>query len=263
MRTQPDGHLRVKPVAAGSRQSVFVFEFGEVGTTRRLSESLAKGGDDSAIYAIDPVADIARLPGYVVLPELAERYAGMVAGLHQDGPLVVVGYCSASVLALRVAELLRADQTVRTVLVQPTKPDLPLIRGEYARIRQSLAVAEADAAVSLDEADAPPDLYHRLDQALARDEAAWAVGRGVSGTSPALAFMASRHRAWLSVLLSSHEAVASTRCPDDALVVESAEQPGDWPDRSGGPRRVFPPDAEADPLDNAELTELVLNGHHS
>ncbi|MFE3186553.1 hypothetical protein ACFXKR_37710 [Streptomyces violascens] len=256
MRTPSDGHLRVKPVAAGSRQDVVVFEFGEVGTSRRLSESLAKSGDGSAIHAIDPIADIARSPGYVVLPELAERYARMLAGLRQDGPLVVVGHCSASVLALRVAALLRAD---RTVLVQPTKPDLPLIRSEYARIRQGLAVDEPDTTLNLDEADTPSDLYDRLDQALVPDEAAWAAGRGVSATSPALTFIVNRHRAWLSALLSSHEAVAATRCPDDAVVIETAERPGDWPERHPH-RHVFPPDAETDPLDNAELMKLVLNG---
>lgn len=115
--------LHLTRVVDGFRDGVLLIDFVRFGDGQTLSDCLAGADLEVTVDRADPVSDLAESTRYRSLEDLAAGYvaATATAGLR---PEVVVGFCSASRLALEIAAKLETVAApVATLLVEPTWPD--------------------------------------------------------------------------------------------------------------------------------------------
>ncbi|MGH3376853.1 MAG: hypothetical protein ACRDP6_19160, partial [Actinoallomurus sp.] len=104
METDSQGPLTVDRLAEGPGTPILVVDFVQFSATRPLSEELGEHSRGHPVYRIDPVTDLTGEEGYRPLDALVDGYAAACAGHGlPGGRLLVVGYCSAAPLALRLA----------------------------------------------------------------------------------------------------------------------------------------------------------------
>jgi hypothetical protein len=117
-----EAHI-VRQLSTGHGEALLVADFQEYSTAPRLSQMLSDLAGDRPVYQIDPVGFLSsqdRL--YMSLPELAEVCATAIRSSGAAGhPAIMIGYCSASPLALHINRLL-ADtcDITSTIVVRPT-----------------------------------------------------------------------------------------------------------------------------------------------
>lgn len=210
--------LTIKRLTPGDAGPVIVIDFLRVSSTPRLSTMLAGEAHDHPVIAVDPVADLARCETFVPLGELAAGYADAVAcAAPAAEATVVIGYCAAAALALRIAARLSGSgavgclsgqkSRVRTILAQPTWPDTTMIRADMAGFRADLGVTDGSPG---DLAGDPGMILHRFERVLRADIRAMARVNGLDGSAAvtrALADLLDRYRAWLGFLLASRAAL--------------------------------------------------------
>src|SRR5262249_33638712 len=118
-----------------------------------------------------------------------------------DRPVVIVGYCSAAALALRIAETLAITRDTSLVLVSPTLPDFDMVVTEFGRFRASLGAAD-DRIDKIDTAD-PRTILYDMVEILDQDVKSMAVAKGIDLSSDILPALLRRYQAWLGFLLAS------------------------------------------------------------
>jgi hypothetical protein len=131
----------ISTLIEGPRTPVLVVDFRLFGVDATLAGLLASGPRGHGIYRVDPVTDLAATGRMVGLDEVAERYAEQAerSGLM---PGIVVAYCSAASLAMRIAARLGG---VRTVLVDPTWVDDGEVRTAVSSVRTALGLPHGAA----------------------------------------------------------------------------------------------------------------------
>jgi hypothetical protein len=215
-------------LSSGDAEPVIVTDFLRVSSAPRLSTVLAGEARRHPVFAVDPVADLARCAAFVPLAELAAGYADtFAAAVPGAKKIVVVGYCAAAALALRIAARLAGsdaigrlpgqkstigrapgqESRVRVILVQPTWPDTAMIGADMAGFRADLGVSDGSPG----DLDGDPGvILHRFEQTLRADMRAMARTNGLDGSAAvgkALADLLDRYRAWLGFLLASRGAL--------------------------------------------------------
>jgi hypothetical protein len=189
----------------GDAEPVIVADFVRFSGTPRFSAVLSSGDHRHPIYAVDPVTDLARSGAYLPLADLAAGYADeFLAANATPGRTVVIGYCTAAALALRIAGRLGATTDVLAVLVRPMWPDADMIRSDFAEFRAGMGAAEVPAP---DLGGDPGATLRRLERVLEADLHAVARAHGLDESSSALPEMLARYRAWLGFLLTSRSAI--------------------------------------------------------
>ena len=173
---------------------------------------------------------------------------------------MLVGYCSAAVLAVRIAERLAGG---RVVLARPSWPDTAMVAETLADVRAELGAA----------GEPPPELtgaasavLDQVSDTLHRDLQALANLHGLDPTGRPLLELLERYQGWFGYLLAARAAVdglreQARRPPTELLVLaESAEQAA-VPGLTAGSyqRRLvnLPGDAAPD-LATGELARLLL-----
>lgn len=194
---------RVDRLRPGTGEPVLVVDFLAPTSEARLSAKLAELGIGGPVYRMDPVSDVSRL-GYRELDELVTGYADAWADTGERGPVLVVAYCSAAMLGLRLAERLHGATGSACLLVDAGRPTPGTIRAEYQDIRaQAGVVATDDALPDL----AGRDLHEHLRGRLRRDVTARLLEQGM----PAAAVerfgdeYVARCMGWLGFLLATSE----------------------------------------------------------
>jgi hypothetical protein len=133
----------VQILAKGDASAVAVVDFAEFTSRGTLAELICRDLPGHTVLRIDAVTaydadDLA--VDQLSLDELARACA---RELRQDAPSLVVGYCSASSLAVRIAaELAGPGAAPAVVLVEPTWLTPVHIRGELKSVRASLHASD-------------------------------------------------------------------------------------------------------------------------
>jgi len=270
METDSQGPLTVDRLAEGTGTPILVVDFVQFSATRPLSEELGEHSRGHPVYRIDPVTDLTGEEGYRPLDALADGYAAACArhGLP-DGRLLVVGYCSAAPLALRLAARLAStaqrppgSAPVELVLVVPTWPDAKMIAADFAGMRTDLGVPPAPAP-DLDRGPGDAGAERSLRQmhrVLRQDLLAMARRHGIDPGATALTEMSARYRAWLGFLLAGRDE-AGRQWPS-GVVAHVLAGAGDGPVGPAGGETaehvVRLPVPEREVLGDARLPEWVL-----
>ncbi|HEV2450801.1 MAG TPA: hypothetical protein VGS62_02610 [Streptosporangiaceae bacterium] len=217
-----------EPLTSGDAEPVIVTDFLRFSGAPRLSHVLAGQAHGHPVFAVDPVADLARWETFVPLDELAAGYAdAFSAAAPAAEGAVVIGYCAAGALALRIAARLTRSGRVLTILARPTWPDTAMIRASMASFRADLGTADGspddlanDLTNDLDDDLAndltndldgdPAMILRRLERVLQADMRAMARTRGLDKSASAveaLDDLLGRYRVWLGFLLASRAAL--------------------------------------------------------
>jgi hypothetical protein len=214
------GGALLQRLTDGDARPVLVADFQAWATAPRLSELLSHRTTTSAVHRIDPISVLAKEKRYVPLTELAdacaERY---LAAPRTDGPVHVVGHCSASALALHVARRLADERDVTVILVAPTWPDSDLVRAKFTEFLEKIgAPARPCPALGGD----PAAAVDSLAEALWDELVAIANARGVDPAG-VFAELLGWYRGWLAFLLACHHDPTATwlrpGAPEPAAVV--------------------------------------------
>ena len=172
---------------------------------------------------------------------------------------MLVGYCSAAILALRLADRLPGS---RVVLLRPTWPDTAMIAETLADVRAELGAA-GEPAPEL--TGAAPDVLGLLSDTLHRDLKALASLHGLDPTGRPVLELLERYQGWFGYQLAARAAVDGLRGQADRpsidllALADTAEQAAIPGLAAGSYRRrlVHLPDGAAE-LATAELARLLL-----
>jgi hypothetical protein len=252
-RTRPA--LALKRLSGGGAEPVIVIDFLRGSSAPRLSTVLAEQAHGRPVFAADPIADLARCEAFVPLTALAAGYAD---AFRADAPAadqaVVIGYCAAAALALRLAARLAGLDAVgqlsgqkstvgqlsgqkstvgrvRVILTQPTWPDTAMIRTDIAGFRADIGVTDGPPG---DLNGDPGVILHRLERVLRAEMRTMAKVNGLDGSAAvvkALADLLGRYRAWLGFLLATRGALERPwhpGVPVDVLTGTSGQATVPW-----------------------------------
>lgn len=243
-------------LSSGTAGSVLVVDFQPYSSGKRLGELIAAGAPERAVQQIEPARDLAARRDYRSLDELADEYASSYQ--PADAP-VLVGYCSAAILAIRLADRLPGS---RVLLVRPTWPDTAMVAETLADVRAELGAA-GEPAPELTGATA--DVLARLSDTLHRDLKTLATMHGLDPAGRPLLELLERYQGWFGYLLSARAAVDDLRdradrpSTDLLALADSAEQ-ATVPGLAAGSyrRRLVHLPGGAPELATAELARLLL-----
>jgi hypothetical protein len=198
-------------LAPGAGEPVVVADFVRFSAAPRFSELVREAAGDRPVWAIDPVTDLAQLPGYVPLEDLADGYADALASEDLADGVTVMGFCTAAALALTLGERLAGAGPAQIVLAQPMWADDAMIESDFAEFRADLRASrwmpgqDADAPVVPHAATGPAALGE-LTQVLRADLVAVTQAAGLAESGSGFTDLLGRYRAWLGFLLASQAA---------------------------------------------------------
>jgi amino acid adenylation domain-containing protein len=177
--------------------AIVVTDFQPLSAQRSLAAELSAAAGDLAILRIDAVRDLAGSYSYRGLDELAETYAGLLAGAEVG---CVVGYCSASGLAERIAARLGG---LPVVLVKPTRPTFEQAVDDFGGFAAKLG-SSADG-LSFDHARGGAETHAAMNRALAAALADWALAEDIDADEVELleTELLARFDGWLGFLLAA------------------------------------------------------------
>ncbi|SDT70170.1 hypothetical protein [Actinoplanes derwentensis] len=214
----------IEKLADGSREPILVIDFLTPTSEARISSKIAALGTGHPVYRIDPVSDISLL-GYRGVDDLTAGYAEAWADIAGTGPVLLVSYCTAAPLGLRMAELLQKNAGAAGLLVDPSWPDLAMLASEYAVMRAKLRVDVSDDPLpALDE----PRLHEYFEESIRRDLVAHLMKHGFSAEDANRrgAEFVARCMGWLGFLLAMSAADQQERSRfADVLRIPVAEVP--------------------------------------
>jgi hypothetical protein len=210
-RTRPD---TVDERAKSDHVPVLVLDFAAARTQDRLHAAIAAAAPELPASRIDPVRTLAGSDRPIPLAQLA---ADLAAGWSTSPRApIVIGYCSAACLALRLADTLGAP----AILVLPALPTPELVSAEFAGCMRAVGgTARPLPTVT------GPRLVQWLRAEL--DDAADAFAVRTLNGDVRLGRQLSRHHAsWLSFLLATADAATMSWSFDGRMSVV-----GDWAPR--------------------------------
>ncbi|MFH8516589.1 hypothetical protein ACH4CE_16010 [Streptomyces gelaticus] len=142
------------------------------------------------------------LLGYRSLDALATGYVQSWARESGTGPALIIAYCSAATLGLRLAERLHEIGEVACLLVDASWPDLQMVISEYADMRTQMGVEVEDSPLSDLER---PELFEQLRENLWRDLVSSLSKRGLKAQDAERlgSEYISRSMGWLGFLLAT------------------------------------------------------------
>jgi hypothetical protein len=194
------GGLLVQRLAAGTGSPVLVADFPAFSSAPRLSSLISARVPDQPVYLIDPLAALSAGRPYMSLAELAAEAVGSFLGSGPaDGPVFVIGYCSAAALALRIATLLARSREVAAVLLRPSWPDTELVRAQFVSLAANLGGGDR-ACPELD--GDPGQCLISMAQLLRADLEALAASKGLDGSADMFVELLLAYRSWLAFLLA-------------------------------------------------------------
>jgi hypothetical protein len=241
-------------VSEDGDRTVLVVDFSRPSSGRDAVDVVAAALPGSRILRVDAVASLERDPGPVDLDAMAARIAD---GCDRAGcsPDLVVGYCNASPLAMRVAEGPRGEP-VPLVLLTPGFPGWAHVEGDLAEILTIIgAGATPPVAVPHDPDAARAYVEDRIDAAMAAAVAEMQLGEGEA--SVLTGELGGRYKAWIGYLISALTGDAVAITTDVAVL----EMPEPWaPPRAGWPEhtlRLPLSEPRATILDSDRVVELV------
>lgn len=190
----------LRRLSPGDAEPILVADFQAMSMSPRMSEMLSERIRGRGVFQIDPIAVLSEDRPYIAMPELAAACVREFLGSGANrGQVHVIGHCSASPLALRVAGLLASTRSVTAVLVNPTWPDDDHVTEKFTEFLGKFGPATRTPP----ELTADPDLVMSKMERIFLDEVATLAARqGLSGSAGAFSDLILWYRAWLAFVLA-------------------------------------------------------------
>jgi hypothetical protein len=213
----------LRRLSPGETDPILVADFQAMSMSPRLSEMLSEQIPGQAVFQIDPISVLSGKRLYAPLPDLAAACADEFLSSGRDrGRVLVVGHCSASPLALRVAGLLAPTRSVTAVLVNPTWPVDGHVAEKFAEFLAKFGPADRPAPAL----DGNPDqVVSAMDQVLRGEVRALAASRGISSSAAVFEDLVVWYRAWLSFLLAGRNDTGIGQAVGQATVSVLSDRP--------------------------------------
>lgn len=223
-----DAGLILTRLAAGAAKPVLVADFQAFSSAPRLSGLISDRAEGRPVYQVDPLGALSQDRPYISLADLAAEAAGSFARSQPpDGPAVVVGYCSAAALSVRIAALLARSRPATAVLLRPSWPSTGTIEKQFAALAANLGAGQ----LSCPELDGDPGhCVRRMEELFRAELAALVTSQGLDESDDTFGELLLTYRSWLAFLLAcrndSLEGLAAgptavtvlTEAPDDTTV---------------------------------------------
>jgi hypothetical protein len=185
-------------IVDGDLEPMILVDFAQFTATDTLAKLLGTPEAGRAVYRADAVQDFEAAGCGMSLAQLAEGYARELAKLPSK-PVAVVGYCSASTLAMELANWLK-DTAV--VLVEPSWLTPDLIGAEAQGLRAVLGAPDGPGT-----GFAAPVTLSTVVETLHADLVRKFTTEGLSGDEldMCVSLMVERYRAWFGFLFATAE----------------------------------------------------------
>lgn len=195
-----DGGMILRQLANGAAGPVLVADFQAFSSAPRLSHLISGRTEGRPVYQVDPLGALSGDRPYISLADLADESAGSFARSRPaDGPVFVIGYCSAAALSVRIAALLAPSREAAVVLLRPTWPDTEFIGEQFATLAANLGAPE----LRCPELDGDPErCVRRIEELLRAKLAAMASSHGLDGSAEVFGELLLTYRSWLAFLLA-------------------------------------------------------------
>ena len=257
--THPADEQILRRLSPGDSNPILVADFQAMSMSPRLSETLSEHIPGRTVFQIDPIGVLSGKRLYAPLPQLAAACAEeFLSSGTAAGRVLVVGHCSASPLALRVAGLLAPTRSVTAVLVNPMWPADEHVTAKFVEFLSKFGPADRPAPAL----DGDPDqVVSTMDQVFRDEVIALAASRGISGSAGVFEDLIVWYRAWLSFLLAARNDTSIEQAVGQATVTVLSDSPAlvEVPGLNTGayPVQELPPQPVG--TVTPELAELVAN----
>jgi len=262
MQSLADAGPLCRQLTAGDGPAVLVADFQTLNGTRRLSELLADSAGGRRIYQVDPLGALGGQRSYASVQDMAEESAAGFAAAESSDPadqqVFVVGHCSTTGLATRIANLLAGTRKVAAVLVGPTWPGNDHVTERFAEFQRKLG-AGTGPCPDLD--GDPADVVAGVEKIYRAGLEDMAAGLNLDPDNPSFTSVLATYRGWVAFLLACRND-QPVQVPAEAIPVSvlTAEPDFVLPGTSPGRCRVaaLPPLERPDSV-TPEVARLVLD----
>ncbi|HJP77558.1 MAG TPA: hypothetical protein VJ914_25030 [Pseudonocardiaceae bacterium] len=259
MRAVVDTRPICSRLSSGDGAAILVADFQPLTAAPRLSELLRDAGVGQPVYQVDPRGALAGDRLYAAVPELADEAATVFRAESSAAitRVFVVGHCSASALALQIANRLSADREVTAILVQPTWPGTEHVTERFAEFQGKLGVADLPCP----DLDGDPwSCIAGMEALMSEGLAGLAKRLGLTKAPLAFSELLVSYRTWLAFLLACRNDQTAKEPSDAVTVSVLTDDPGFVvPGTVAGRCRITPPPPAARPdAVTPELAKAVL-----
>jgi hypothetical protein len=254
-----DGDKIVQQLVTGSAKPVLVADFQAFSSAPRLSDLVSGQAEGRPVYQVDPLNALSQGRPYISIADLAaEAVASFARSQPADGPVFVIGYCSAAALSVHIATLLARSRKATAVLLRPSWPDAESIEGTFATLASNVGARQL-ACPDLD--GDPAHCVRRMEELLRTELATLVTSQGLDPSADTFGELLLTYRSWLAFLLACrNDSLAGWAGGTTAVTVltetpDSVTVPGLPP----GGFEVCPlPVADADNPVTPEVVELLV-----
>jgi hypothetical protein len=254
-----DGDNIVRQLVTGAAKPVLVADFQAFSSAPRLSNLITGRAEGRPIYQVDPLDALSQDRPYISIADLAaEAVDAFSRSQPADGPALVIGYCSAAALSVRIAQLLGRSRETTAVLLRPSWPQSAGIKETFGTLAANVGARQL-ACPDLD--DDPDNCVRRMEELLRVELEALVTSQGLDGSADTFGELLLTYRSWLAFLLACrNDSPPSWAGGTTAVTVltetpESAAVPG----LSPGEFEIFPlPVTDADNPVTPEVVDLLV-----
>lgn len=252
----------LRQLVPGAAKPVLVADFQAFSSAPRLSHMVSGRAEGRPVYQVDPLDALSQDRPYIPMADLAAEAVGLFTSSQPaDGPVFVIGYCSAATLSLHIATLLARSREATAVLLRPSWPGTEGIEEQFAKLAANVGAQQ----LRCPELDGDPGGCVRSMAELLRDKlAALVSGQGLDPSADTFGELLLTYRSWLAFLLACRNdslASRSDQAGGTAAVTVLAEDPDSVtvPGLSPGEFKVSPlPALDDDNPVTPEVVELVV-----
>lgn len=213
----------LQPLVAGAAKPVLVADFQAFSSAPRLSHMVSGRAAGRPVYQVDPLDALSQDRPYISIADLAaEAVDSFTSSQPADGPVFVIGYCSAAALAVHIATLLARSREATAVLLRPSWPDAKGIEEQFAMLAANVGARQ----LSCPELDGDPDsCVRRMAELLRAEIAALVTAQGLDASADTFGELLLTYRSWLAFLLACRNDSPERRAGGTAAVTVLTEAP--------------------------------------
>ena len=213
----------VRRIVAGAAQPVLVADFQAFSSAPRLSHLVSDRAEGRPVYQVDPLGALSRDRPYISLADLAAEAVGSFGRSQPaDGPVFVIGYCSAAALSVHMAALLARTREATAILLRPTWPDTDGVRATFATLAANLGARQLPCP----ELDGDPEhCVQLMEKLLGAELKALVTSQGLDASADTFGELLLTYRSWLAFLLACRNDSLADRMVRAAAVKVLTEAP--------------------------------------
>ena len=169
------------------------------------------------VYQVDPLDALSQDRPYISLADLAAEAVGSFSSSQPaDGPVFVIGYCSAAALSVHIATLLAGTREATAVLLRPSWPDTRGIEEQFATLAANVGAHQLPRP----ELDGDPgSCVRRMADVLRTELETLVAGQGLDPSADTFGELLLTYRSWLAFLLACRNDSLALRNGTPAVIV--------------------------------------------